>query len=66
MEAVHNVNYEGLELEIVGNYEEPDCETGYKGGFSYSTLSINSIDVSWMLNDHTIDAILQIVIDENY
>ncbi len=66
MEAVHNVNYEGIEFEVVGNYEEPDYETGYKGGFSYSTLSINSIDISWMLNDHTIDAILQIIIDENY
>jgi len=66
MEAVHNVNYEGIDFEVVGDYEEPEIETGYKGGFSYSTLSMNGTDVSWMLNEHTIDAIVQIINDENY
>lgn len=66
MEAVHNVNYEGIDFEVIGNYEEPEIEIGYKGGFSYSTIYIDSIDVSWMLNDHTIDRIIEIINEENY
>lgn len=34
MEAVHNVNYEGIDFEVVGDYQEPEIETGYKGGSS--------------------------------
>jgi hypothetical protein len=34
MEATHNINYEGLELEIQGEFEQ-DSHLGYKGGWSY-------------------------------
>jgi hypothetical protein len=66
MEATHNINYEGLEFEVIGDYEAPEEETGYKGGFSYSTIQVNDVDVSWMLNDQTIERINEIVIEENY
>jgi hypothetical protein len=36
MEATQcNINYEGLELEVKGEFEEAETETGYKGGWSY-------------------------------
>jgi hypothetical protein len=38
MEATHTVQYEGLKFEVIGDYEAPEEETGYKGGFSYSTI----------------------------
>jgi hypothetical protein len=66
MEATHTVQYEGLKFEVIGDYEAPEEETGYKGGFSYSTIQVNDVDVSWMLNDQTIERINEIVIEENY
>jgi len=66
MEVTHNIDYEGIDFEITGNYEEPEEETGYKGGFSYSQIFINSVDVTWMLNDSTIDRLVELVVEENY
>ena len=34
MEAIHNINFEGLDLVVKGNMTTPTT-TGYKGGFSY-------------------------------
>jgi hypothetical protein len=35
MEATHsNINYEGLKFEVKGEFEAPEEETGYKGGWS--------------------------------
>jgi hypothetical protein len=31
MEATHNINYEGLELEIQGEFEQDEPSVGYKG-----------------------------------
>ena len=66
MEATHNITYEGLELEVVGNYEEPETETGYKGGWSTELIKVNDVDIYWLLNDQTIEKINEIVIKENY
>lgn len=66
MEATHTVKYEGLEFEVKGEYDSEEKETGYKGGFSYLTINVNDIEVSWMLNDQTIDRINEIVVEENY
>lgn len=66
MEATHNITYDGVDYEIQGNYEEQEEETGYKGGFSYSMIFINGMDVTWHLNDNTIDKLVELVIEENY
>lgn len=66
MEAEHNINYEGIDFEVSGTYEETEEETGYKGGWSYSIISINGTDVSWMLNDQTIERINELVVEQNY
>ena len=66
MEATHNITYDGVDYEIQGNYEESEEETGYKGGFSYSQIFINGMDVTWHLNDNTIDKLVELVIEENY
>lgn len=64
MEITHNITYEGLELEIVGSYEAP--EDGYKGGWSTELIKVNDVDIYWMLSQHTIERINELVIEENY
>lgn len=66
MEATHNINYEGLELEVKGEFEESETETGYKGGWSYLSILKDDVDISWMLKDDVIERINEIVIEENY
>lgn len=66
METTHNITYDGVDYEIQGNYEEPEEETGFKGGFSWSLITIEGMDVSWHLNDNTIDKLVELVIEENY
>jgi hypothetical protein len=48
MEATHTVQYEGLKFEVIGDYEAPEEETGYKG-FSYLQSSV------MMMFDQTIE-----------
>ena len=66
MEATHNIKYEGLELEVSGEFEQDETETGYRGGWSYYTIEANGVDISWMLKDDVISKINEIVIEENY
>jgi hypothetical protein len=66
MEATHNINYEGLELEVSGEFEQDEPLVGYKGGWSYWGISTNGVDISWMLKEDIINKINEIVITENY
>jgi hypothetical protein len=66
MEATHNINYEGLDLEIKGEFEQDEPEVGYKGGWSYWSIETNGVDISWMLKEDVINKINEIVITENY
>ena len=66
MEATHNIKYEGLELEIKGEFEEAEPETGYKGGWSYLSILKDDVDISWMLRQEIIDQINEMVVTENY
>jgi hypothetical protein len=45
----HNINYEGLELEIQGEFEQDEPSVGYKGGWSYWGITTGGVDISWML-----------------
>jgi hypothetical protein len=65
MEATHNINYEGLELEIQGEFEQDEPSVGYKG-WSYWGITTGGVDISWMLKEDVINKINEIVITENY
>lgn len=62
----HLVKYEGAEFSITGVFEKPDETTGYKGGFSWYTISVEGVDFSWMLKDKIIEILIAILVDENY
>lgn len=64
MEVSHNITYEGLEIEVFGDYEQ--AEENYKGGWSTNLIKVNEVDIYWMLNQRTIDQINEIIIKENY
>ena len=66
MEATHNIKYEGLELEIKGEFEESELDTGYKGGWSYWTIETGGVDIAWMIKPEIIDNINEIIVQENY
>ena len=62
----HNINYDGVDYEVTGEWDEPEEETGYKGGFSWMQIKINDMDVSQHLNDNTIERLCELVVEENY
>ena len=62
----HTIKYEGLELEVHGEWEEPEKETGYKGGWSTSKIILNDVEVSWMFTEYVLDMIANCVVIENY
>ena len=66
MEATHNIKYEGLELEVHGEWEADEPEVGFKGGWSYWDICTDGVDITWMLKDDVIDKINEIVVTENY
>ena len=66
MEATHNINFEGLDLVVTGDYDKPDGTTGYKGGFSYHGIYINDVEWSWFISKEAIERIVDLVIEENY
>lgn len=57
----HTITYEGLELTVHGNYEEPDDTTGYKGGFATEIIKVNDVDIYWMLKPNIIEHITELV-----
>ena len=64
--TTHNIKYEGLDFEISGDYEKPEEETGYKGSFSWMSISINDAEISSYLKDWFIEKLIELVVEENY
>lgn len=69
--AEHRIIYDEISLRIVGNFEEPEDETGFKGGFSseeiYVTDQLGSeMNIYSWLNNGAIQEINRIVVEENY
>ena len=62
----HNINYDGVDYEVTGEWDLEDKVTGYKGGFSWMQIHINGMDVSQHLNDNTIERLQELVVEENY
>lgn len=57
----HTITYEGLEMTVFGNHEEPEPENGYKGGWSTVLIKVNEVDIIWMLKQNIVDRISEIV-----
>lgn len=66
MENSHTIIYEGIELEIFGDYEDYEEETGFKGGWSTHLIKCNEIDIYDMLNESTLIKINEIIVDNYY
>lgn len=64
--TTHNINYDGVDYEVTGEWDSEDKTTGYKGGFSWMQIHINGMDVSQHLNDATIERLQDLVVEENY
>lgn len=64
--ATHTVKYEGVEFEVIGDYEKPEEEADFKGGWSTILIKVNDVDIYWMLKDSVIERINEIVAEENY
>lgn len=57
----HTIIYEGLEMTVFGNYEYPEPENGYFGGWSTALIEVNEVDIIWMLKPNIIERISEIV-----
>ena len=66
MTVEHNINFEGLDLVVKGDYEQPDDTTGYKGGFSYHSIYINDVEWSWFIDKNAIERIVNLIVEQNY
>lgn len=62
----HRIKYEGLEFEVFGEWEEPEEETGYNGGWSTEKIMLGEVDVYWMLTPYVLNMIANCVVIENY
>lgn len=66
METSHRIKYEGLELEVFGNWENPEEETGTEGGWSTLKIMLDDVEVSWMFTPYVLNMIANCVMVENY
>jgi len=57
----HTFKYEGLEITVFGDYENPDDTTGYKGGWSTALIEVGGVDIIWMLRPDVVERISEIV-----
>ena len=62
----HIINYEGLEFEVFGEWEEPEEETGFKGGWSTEKIMWGELEVSWMFTPYVLNMVANYVVIENY
>lgn len=62
----HIIHYDGIDFEVKGEWDNPEKETGYCGGFSWMKISINDMDVSQHLKQETIDTLQDMVVEQNY
>lgn len=62
----HIVEYEGLELEVFGEWEDSEEEVGFVGGWTTYLIKINEVDIYNMLKEDIVDRITTILIEKNY
>ena len=65
-ETSHTIKIEGLELEVFGEWEEPDEDVGYGGGWGTSKIMLGEVEVSWMFTPFFLNIIDVCVVKDNY
>ena len=60
----YSTNFYGIDLEVHGTYEEPEEETGYKGGFSCHKLYHCNEDITDLLSESIIIQIEEQIVSE--
>lgn len=43
--------FENVLIEVNGDYQEPEYETGFKGGFIGSKYEVNGVEISSLLSE---------------
>lgn len=66
MKVEHNLKYDGFELEVIIDYEEPEPEQGYRGGISILSITCNSFDLTDAFTDDQKEDISNIIYENNY
>jgi hypothetical protein len=62
----HEINFEGIEFEVQGEYEKSEEETNSKGGWKSYQIFHNGDDMQPYLSDWAINRINEQIVDENY
>jgi hypothetical protein len=62
----HLIEYEGLEFEVFGEWEDSEEEVGYYGGWTTYLIKINEVDIYNMLKEDIVDKITTKLIEKNY
>ena len=71
MNDSHTITYDGISLYVSGTYEEPEEETGFKGGFGAEEIILqdhlgNEVNIFSWFGNIQIEEINRIVVEENY
>lgn len=64
--AIHTIKYKDIELTIIGNYEKPEEETGYKGGWLSDSILCGGQNILPIIHDLDLEAIDEQILNENY
>jgi len=62
----HNLNYYGIDLEVNGNYEQPDESTGYKGGWLSCSIFSGNQNIMPIMSDAIIEHVDELILSQNY
>mgnify|MGYP006358955831 CR=1 FL=1 len=66
MKVEHNLEYDGMELEVVIDFDEPEPEEGYRGGVSILSIVYNDLDITNDFTDEEMEEISNIIYEDNY
>ena len=66
MKVEHNLEYDGMELEVVIDFDEPEPEEEYRGGVSILSIVYNDLDITNDFTDEEMEEISNIIYENNY
>jgi len=66
MKVEHNLEYDGMELEVVIDFDEPEPEEWYRGGVSILSIVYNDLDITNDFTDEEMEEISNIIYENNY
>lgn len=62
----HTVQYEGLEFEVFGEWEDSEEEVGFVGVWTTYLIKIDDVDIYNMLKEDIVNKITSILVEKNY